>query len=138
MQKEWSNGVSGNRKNFGAKIKSHEKTQSHLDARIAFGRLKAGQRIDRVQEQAIATEATFWRKCLLRIINIIMTLAMMSLALRGHREQRERERERERESMVRCQLITSVNTVNDNITQHAISFTLFGTLIIFGTPLYEL
>ena len=55
MQKEWSNGVSGNPKNFGAKIKSHEKTQSHLDARIAFGRLKAGQRIDRVQEQAIAT-----------------------------------------------------------------------------------
>ena len=47
---------------------------------------RRGQRIDRVQEQAIATEATFWRMGLLRIINIIMTLAMMSLALRGHRE----------------------------------------------------
>ena len=53
------NGVSGNPKNFGVKIKSHEKTQSHLDASIAFGRWKAGQRIDSVQEQAIATEATF-------------------------------------------------------------------------------
>ena len=47
---------------------------------------RRGQRIDRVQEQAIATEATFWRKGLLRIINIITTLAMMSLALREHRE----------------------------------------------------
>ena len=68
------------------KIKSHEKTQSHLDVSIAFGRWKAGQRIDRVQEQAIATETTFWIKGLFRIINIIMPLAMMSLALRGHRE----------------------------------------------------
>ena len=86
MQKEWANGVLDNPKKFGVKIKSHEKPQSHLDASIAFGRWKAGQRINRVQEQAIATEATFWRKCLLRIINIFMTLAMMSLALRGHRE----------------------------------------------------
>ena len=86
MQKEWANGVSGNPKKFGVKIKSHEKPQSHLDASIAFGRWEAGQRINRVQEQAIATEATFWRKCLLRIINIVMTLAMMSLALRRHRE----------------------------------------------------
>ena len=76
----------GNPKNYGLKIKSHEKTQAHLNASIAFGRWKAGQRIDRIQEQAIATEATFWRKSLLRIINIVMTLAMMSLALRGHRE----------------------------------------------------
>ena len=32
------NGVSGNPKNFGLKIKSQERTQSHLDASIAFGR----------------------------------------------------------------------------------------------------
>ena len=40
--------------------------------------------IDRVQEQVIATEANFWRKCLFRIINIIMTLATMNLALAQH------------------------------------------------------
>ena len=85
-QREWANGVSGNPKNYGKKIILHEKTQAHLDASIAFGRWKAGQRIDHAQEQAIAAEATFWRKSLLRIINIIMTLSMMSLALRGHRE----------------------------------------------------
>ena len=81
MQKEWAYGVSCNQNNFGMKIKSHEKTQSHIDASIAFGRWTADQRIDRVQEQAIATEATFWKKCLLRILYIITTLAMMSLAL---------------------------------------------------------
>ena len=31
-------------------------------------------------------EATLWRKCLLQIINIVMTLAMMSLTFRGQRE----------------------------------------------------
>ena len=84
MQKEWATGVLGNLKNFGVKIISHEKTQAHLDANIAFGRRKAGQRTDRVQEQAIDTEATFWRNDFLRIINIVKTLAMTSLALRGH------------------------------------------------------
>ncbi len=75
--------MSGNPKNVAVKIKSHEKTQAQLDVSIAFVRWKAGQRIDRVQEQAIATEATFWLKFLLRTINIVMTLAMMRLTLRG-------------------------------------------------------
>ena len=84
MRKEWANGVSGNPKNCGVKIKSHEKPQAHLDASIAFGRWKAGQRIGRVKEQTIATEATFRRKTFLRIINSVVTIAMMSLA--WHRE----------------------------------------------------
>ena len=86
MRKEWANSVSGNPKNFGVKIKSDETTQLHLDASIAFGHWKAGQRIDRIQEQTSVTEATFWRTCLLWIINMFMALAMMSLALRGNRE----------------------------------------------------
>ena len=65
MRKEWANSVSGIPKNFGVKIKSHEKTQSHLDASIAFGQWKAGQRIDRIEEQTSVTEATFWRSDLL-------------------------------------------------------------------------
>ena len=56
-----------------------------LDAIIAFGRWKSRQRIAGVQEQTIATGAIFWRKCLLRTINIGMTFATMSMALRGHR-----------------------------------------------------
>ena len=86
MQKEWATCVSGNPKNFGMKIISHEKTQAHLDASIAFGRWKAGQRTDRVQEHGIDTEATFWRNDFLLIINIVKTLAMTSLTLREHHE----------------------------------------------------
>ena len=76
--------MSGIPKNFGVKIISHEKTQAHLDVSIAFGRWKAGQRTDRFQEQTIDTEATFWWNDLLRIINIVNTFAMTSLASRGH------------------------------------------------------
>ena len=47
---------------------------------------EGGQRIDRIQEQTSVAEATFWRMCLLRTINIFMALAMMSLTLRGNRE----------------------------------------------------
>ena len=84
--KKWVNGLSSNPKNFGVKIKSHEKTQEQLDASITFGRWQAGQRIDRVHKQAIATDPTSWRKFLLRILNIVMNLATISLALRGHWE----------------------------------------------------
>ena len=160
MRKEWANSVSGNPKNFGVKIKSHEETQSHLDASIAFGQRKAGQRIDRIQEQTSVAEATFWRMCLLRTINIFMALAMMSLTLRGNREhvgdgdcqggnflalvamqawfdpvlqqgllQTHPSRERVYCPIVRYQLIKTVSAVNE-ITQPAISFTLFGTLVI--------
>ena len=89
MQKEWATGVSGNPKNFGVKIISQEKTQAHLDASIAFWRWKAGKRTDRVQEfleRAIDTEATFWRNDFLRIINIVKTIALTSLAFRGQHE----------------------------------------------------
>ena len=37
LHNEWATGVSGNPKNFGVKIKSHVKTQSHIDASITFG-----------------------------------------------------------------------------------------------------
>ncbi len=46
--------------------------------------------MDPVHEQIIATDATFRRTSLLRTIKIVMTLAMMSLALRGHRKHVDR------------------------------------------------
>ena len=61
--KRVANGVSGNPKNFGMKIKSHEKRQAHLDANIASDRRKAGQRIDRVQEKEIVTESRKYLNC---------------------------------------------------------------------------
>ena len=60
--------------------------RAHFDAIIAFGDGKRGNAFIASTKQKIAAEATFWRKYLLRTINIVMTLAMMSLALRGHRK----------------------------------------------------
>ena len=53
---------------------------------VLFAQWKTGQQIDREHQKAIQKEATFWRQVLLRIVNIIMTLATMNLAFRGHRE----------------------------------------------------
>lgn len=86
QQKEWVDGVPGTPKNYGNKIKLHEKSQAHRDASSSFGRWKAGQRIDRDNEKLLQKETNFWRQVLHRIINIVMTLATMSLAFRGHRE----------------------------------------------------
>ena len=41
VQKVWANGVSGNLKTFGMKIKTHEKPKAHIDASITFGRCNA-------------------------------------------------------------------------------------------------
>jgi len=78
--------VPGNPKNYGDKVKAHEKTTAHRIACSAYGQWKAQQQIDREHQKAIQKGATFWRQVLLRVINIILTLATMTLAFRGHRE----------------------------------------------------
>ena len=75
-----------NPKNYGDKIKSHEKTTVQGVTCSAFAQWKTGQQIDREHQKAIQKEVTFWRQVLLRIVNIIMTLATMTLAFKGHHE----------------------------------------------------
>ena len=58
----------------------------HPVACSAFAEWKTGQQIDREHQKAIQKEATFWRQVLLRIANIIVTLATMNLAFRGRHE----------------------------------------------------
>ena len=65
-------------------LRSEDQNPMKKPRRTLMRAWKAGQRIDRVQDQAIATEATSWRKSLLRILNIVMNVAMVSLALCGH------------------------------------------------------
>ena len=76
----------GNPKNYGDKIKSHEKTTLHRVACSAFAQWKTGQQIDREHQKAMQNKATFWRKVLLWIVNITMIFATMNLAFRCHRE----------------------------------------------------
>ena len=86
QQKEWIDGVPGNPNHYGIKIKSHENTVVHRIACSALAQWKAGEQIDREHQKTIQTEVTFWRRVLLRVINIMLTLATMSLAFRGHRK----------------------------------------------------
>ena len=89
QQNEWIDGVPGTPKNYGDKIKSHEKTTAHHTACNAFGQWKTVQQIDREHQKTIEKETsqiTYWRQVLHRIINIILTQATMSLAFRGHRD----------------------------------------------------
>ena len=172
MQKEWASCVQGNPKNFGVKIKSHENTQSHLDASIAFWRWKSGSTPWSRPRTGIRDRSDLLEKVFASdnkhhhatrhdepgIARAPRTRGRWRLPwwqlprARGDARERERERERERnrereserererergrerEYMLRYK---SVNAVNE-ITQHAISFTLFVTLVIFGTPLHDL
>ena len=96
-----------------------------------------GQRIGRVQEQSIATEAIFWRKYLLWTINIVMTLARFDPVLQDLLQTTARTAKYLNATIHTESVYSmSVNGVNA-ITQHAISFTLFGTLVIFETPHYD-
>ena len=85
QQKQWTDGVPGNPRNYGLKIKSHEKTAAHRIACNGWVQWKAGQLIDREHQITVQKEVTFWRQVLMRVINIILTLAT-SLAFRCHRE----------------------------------------------------
>ena len=119
MQTELANGVSGNPQNIVVKIKSHEKTQSHLDGEGRGGEGRGGEgRGGEGRGGGGEGEGE------------------------GEGEGRGGEGEgrggegRGGEGRGGG-IIKSINAVNE-ITQHAISFTLFGTLVIFGTPLYDL
>ena len=95
-----------------------------------------GQRIGRVQEHSIATEATFWRKYLLWTINIVMTHARFDPVLQDLLQTTARTAKYLNATIQTESVYSmSVNGVNA-IIQHAISFTLFGTLVIFETPPY--
>jgi len=46
----------------------------------------SGQKLETGHQKTIQREVTFWGQVLLRVSNIILTLATMSLAFRGHHE----------------------------------------------------
>ena len=71
---------------MGTKIKKHEKSQSHIAASCVYGRWKKGKTIDVEAEKRTKLDVSFWTKVLQRLLSIILTLASLNLALRGHRE----------------------------------------------------
>ncbi|CAB4036454.1 Hypothetical predicted protein [Paramuricea clavata] len=82
----WINGVSGSLHNMLEKIKRHEACNMHIQATAVYMRWKSGKTVDKDNEKEIRNNALFWVKVLDRIITIILTLATLTLAFRGHNE----------------------------------------------------
>jgi hypothetical protein len=84
----WINGVSGGLHNMLEKIKRHEASNVHIQATAVYMRWKSGKiAVHEDNEKEIRNNALFWVKVLDRIMTIILTLAPLSLAFRGHNEQ---------------------------------------------------
>ncbi|CAB4015560.1 zinc finger MYM-type 1-like [Paramuricea clavata] len=67
-------------------IETHEESMTHKEATKHYAQIKAGKGVSMLNEAGIAKAKNFWREVLHRIIVIILTLASLSLPLRGHRE----------------------------------------------------
>ena len=86
-QRVWINGVSGSTHNVLEKIRRHEKSSIHIEASAVYVRWKSGKNLDEENEREIRRQSCFWVKVLERIVSIILTLATLTLAFRGHREE---------------------------------------------------
>ena len=86
-QRVWINGVSGSTHNMLEKIRRHEKSSIHIEASAVYIRWKSRKILDEENEREIRRQSSFWFKVLERIVSIILTLATLTLAFRGHREE---------------------------------------------------
>ena len=85
-QRGWINGVDGTGRNLLGKIKRHENTHMHVQAASVYAAWKARKNVDEKNDEQIRKNSRFWVKVLLHIGTIILTLASLSLAFRGHKE----------------------------------------------------
>lgn len=86
-QRVWINGVSGSTHIMLEKIRRHEKSSIHIEASAVYIRWKSRKILDEENEREIRRQSSFWFKVLERIVSIILTLATLTLAFRGHREE---------------------------------------------------
>ena len=86
LQWAWINGVEGSSKHHGVKIKRHECSSIQLESTAVHHRWKSGNKIDKSVEREIRNQANFWKDILARLVNIILKMAELCLAFRGHRE----------------------------------------------------
>ncbi|KAI6648592.1 Zinc finger MYM-type protein 1-like [Oopsacas minuta] len=83
---QWSriNGITGSSRHLCEKIRIHETCDIHISATAVLHRWKGGERLDQSLEIGFRNEVNYWRKILHRIVNIIHTLASLSLPFRAH------------------------------------------------------
>ncbi|CAB4038701.1 Hypothetical predicted protein, partial [Paramuricea clavata] len=84
----WIDGFFSNTNHLKQQIETHEESMTHKEATKHYAHIKAGKGVSRlkINEAGIAKAKNFWREVLHRMIVIILTLASLSLPLRGHRE----------------------------------------------------
>lgn len=74
-------------KNSSREMQRHERSQSHLSCDVIYRqRAKLESCVHTSFESSAATEADYWRKVLLRIVEVIKFLCARNLAIRGNNE----------------------------------------------------
>ena len=86
LQSAWVEGVQSSRKRLLAKIKKHENSSLHIEASAVYLRWKEGKTISDDLEKQTGHETNFWAKILRRVLGVILCLAALGLAMRGHDE----------------------------------------------------
>ena len=83
---DWVDGFEPNTRHLLRKIKRHERNAEHIGASATLYRWNVNTIIDAENEKIVKEKINFWREVLRRIINIILTMAILSLAFRCDEE----------------------------------------------------
>ncbi|CAB4039316.1 zinc finger MYM-type 1-like [Paramuricea clavata] len=86
LQSAWVDGVQSSKKRLLAKIKKHENSLLHTEASAVYLRWKEGKTISDESQKQNQRETNLWVNVLRRVLGVILCLASLSLALRGHDE----------------------------------------------------
>jgi hypothetical protein len=86
LQSAWVDGVQSSKKRLLAKIKKHENSLLHIEASAVYLRWKEGKTISDESQKQNQRETNLWVNVLRRVLGVILCLASLSLALRGHDE----------------------------------------------------
>jgi hypothetical protein len=86
LQSAWVDGVQSTRKRLSAKIKKHENSSLHIEASAVYLRWKEGKTVSDESKKQNQRETNLWVNVLRKVLGVILCLASLSLALRGHDE----------------------------------------------------
>ncbi|XP_028403941.1 uncharacterized protein LOC114526529 [Dendronephthya gigantea] len=86
FQSAWVDGVQSSKKRLPAKISKHENSKLHIEASAVYLRWKEGKTIDDEAEKQNRRETNLWVNILRRVLGVILCLALLNIAMRGHDE----------------------------------------------------
>ena len=86
MQSAWVDGVQSSKKRLPVKIKKHENSSLHIEASCIYLKWKEGKTMDDESDKQTRRERNLWVNILRRVLGVILCLASLNLAMRGHDE----------------------------------------------------